>query len=61
MENNITIIGAGSWGTAVAVLLSEGYECQALDGTMNRLITRRQGKTLLPGVVLKETYLYHRY
>jgi glycerol-3-phosphate dehydrogenase (NAD(P)+) len=61
MENNITIIGAGSWGTAVAVLLSgKGMNVKlwARDNELiNNIRSTRENSAYLPGVVLKENIL----
>ncbi|HOM42122.1 MAG TPA: NAD(P)H-dependent glycerol-3-phosphate dehydrogenase [Bacillota bacterium] len=61
MSNNISIIGAGGWGTAVAVLLSgKGFNVR-LWARDNELIEKirdtRENPAYLPGVTLKENIL----
>lgn len=58
MNNNITIIGAGSWGTAIAVLLSGKGMDVRLWARDNELIesirNTRENSVYLPGVTLKK-------
>ena len=61
MSNNISIIGAGGWGTAVSVLLSgKGFNVR-LWARDNELIEKmrdtRENPAYLPGVTLKENIL----
>lgn len=57
----IGVIGAGSWGTALAVLLnSNGHEVMiwsVIKEEVEMLRTKRQHETKLPGVVLPEEIL----
>ncbi|MGI6587077.1 MAG: NAD(P)H-dependent glycerol-3-phosphate dehydrogenase [Gracilibacteraceae bacterium] len=61
MENNISIFGAGSWGTAVAVLLSgKGMNVKlwARDNELiNSIRSTRENSAYLPGVVLNKNIL----
>lgn len=56
--SQIGIIGAGSWGTALAVLLSKnGHDViiwSAVDSEVEMLRTHREHKDRLPGVILQE-------
>lgn len=56
---NIAVIGAGSWGTALAVLLASNGANVSLWGhepdVMQTLATDRENKTFLPGVSFPET------
>jgi len=58
MGNKITILGAGSWGTALAVHLAQKDYRVALwtrnEEYYNELITSRENRKYLPGIKLKE-------
>lgn len=58
MDNQITVIGAGSWGTAIALLLADkGYKIRlwARDKELvERINTDRENTYYLPGTVLPE-------
>lgn len=54
----IGMLGAGSWGTALAVLLSsKGYDVRLWEyfpDLVDKLKTYRENKTMLPGIVIPE-------
>jgi glycerol-3-phosphate dehydrogenase (NAD(P)+) len=55
---NITVVGAGSWGTALAKLLSEKYSAVTLwarnPELVDDLTTTRENKIYLPGISLPQ-------
>ena len=56
MKKQISIIGAGSWGTAIAILLSkQGYKIKLWvreNELLNTITNARENITYLPGVIL---------
>jgi len=58
---HIGVIGAGSWGTALAVLLSsKGYDVKIWDvdgGHLNELKLNKENKRYLPGVLFNERFV----
>ncbi|MGP1569790.1 MAG: NAD(P)H-dependent glycerol-3-phosphate dehydrogenase [Eubacteriales bacterium] len=60
-SKNIAVIGAGSWGTAIAVLLSgKGYQVRLWDVNAKRaenLIAERENKQYLPGIEFPESLI----
>ncbi len=56
--SNISVIGAGSWGTALAVLLAKkGYNVALWgykEGHINNLVKDRENKRFLKGITLPE-------
>lgn len=58
MNSNITIIGAGSWGTAIAVLLSgKGMNVRLWardDELIENIRSTRENSVYLPGIILKQ-------
>lgn len=58
MKNKVTILGAGSWGTALAIHLAEkGYDVALWTRNEEHyieLITKRENHRYLPGIKLKE-------
>jgi glycerol-3-phosphate dehydrogenase (NAD(P)+) len=57
-KNTITVLGAGSWGTALAILLGHnGHDVRlwGLPAEVEALSRERENKTYLPGIALPET------
>ena len=58
LPEHVTVIGAGSWGTALAILLSNNIKRVTLWGhdpdELQPLITDRQNERYLPGINLPE-------
>lgn len=58
----IAVIGAGSWGTALAKLLSEKYSAVTLwarsPELVDELIATRENKTYLPGIPLPQGLIF---
>ncbi|MGL5254412.1 MAG: NAD(P)H-dependent glycerol-3-phosphate dehydrogenase [Brevinema sp.] len=55
MSLNITVLGAGSWGSALAFSLSQNHKVtlwNALPETLNNIIADKENKQYLPGIVL---------
>ena len=60
----IHILGAGSWGTALAVLLSDNKQDVSLwswdESQVELLLAERENKTFLPGIILPgDIRVYH--
>lgn len=59
---NIAVIGAGSWGTALAGMLAEAKKNVTLwirrENLYNKLINKRVNEEYLPGVVLPDNLRY---
>lgn len=57
--SKVSFLGAGSWGTALAIMLAKnGHEVtlwSAVDSEVEMLLTYREHKNRLPGVKLPET------
>ena len=56
MSGDLAIVGAGSWGTALAIALSSGFESIQLwardSGRAAEMQTLRENRRYLPGFVL---------
>ena len=58
MKNKISVIGGGSWGTAITYLLSnKGFDTSMYlrdEAVLNNLIKTKENKKYLPGVILNK-------
>ncbi|MFT9847549.1 NAD(P)H-dependent glycerol-3-phosphate dehydrogenase [Aneurinibacillus sp. REN35] len=56
MKRSVAVVGAGSWGTALATVLSENHDCVALWARRKELVEEinktQENKRYLPGIAL---------
>src|SRR5437660_8734803 len=60
MTERLAVLGAGAWGTAVAILLAQKTEHRialwiAREESARAIVPTRENRLLLPGVLIPET------